>query len=62
MQELRAQAGERQKKIDTLVQDIQSKLTEKQKEKFKTVMTPNLQEMARAERGQFRGRGERREQ
>ena len=62
MQELRAQAGERQKKIDTLVQDIQSKFTEKQKEKFKTVMTPNLQEMARAERGQFRGRGERREQ
>ena len=61
-QAVRAERDGRQKKIDALVGEIQSKLTEKQKEKFTHVVVPNLQEMARAERGQLRGRGERREQ
>lgn len=59
MQTMRAQGEERQKKIDALVGEIQNKLTEKQKEKFKNVMVPNLREIARAERGQWRGRSER---
>ena len=59
MQTMRTQGEERQKKIDALVGEIQNKLTEKQKEKFKNVMVPNLREIARAERGQWRGRSER---
>lgn len=59
MQRMRAQGEERQKKIDALVGEIQNKLTENQKEKFKNVLAPNLREIARAERGQWRGRSER---
>jgi hypothetical protein len=60
MQAMRAERDERQKKIDALVEEIKKNLTNDQKAKFATVLVPNLQEIARAERGQWRGGGRRR--
>jgi len=54
MQTFRAEQMERQKKIDSLAAGIQAKLDANQKEKFKSVIVPNLQEIARAERGRWR--------
>jgi hypothetical protein len=60
MQAMRAERDERQKKIGALVDEIQKNLTDDQKAKFANVLIPNLQEIARAERGQWRGGGRRR--
>ncbi len=54
LQTFRAEQMERQKKIDSLAARIQAKLDANQKEKFTSVIVPNLQEMARAERGRWR--------
>lgn len=62
MQKARAEREGRQKKIDALVEEIQKKLNKEQKEKFASILVPNLQEIARAERGQWRGREGRRGQ
>jgi hypothetical protein len=62
MQKARAEREERQKKIDALADEIQKQLTKGQKEKFASILVPNLQEIARAERGQWRGREGRRGQ
>jgi hypothetical protein len=62
MQKARAEREERQKKIDALVEEIKEQLNKEQKEKFASVLVPNLQEIARAERGQWRGREGRRGQ
>jgi hypothetical protein len=62
MQKARAERDERQKQIDALVDEIQKKLNDEQKAKFASVLIPNLQEIARAERGPGRGRGGRRVQ
>jgi hypothetical protein len=62
MQKARAERGERQKEINSLVDEIQQQLNKEQKEKFASVLVPNLQEIARSERGQGRGRGGRRGQ
>jgi hypothetical protein len=62
MQKARAERGERQKKIDAVVEEIQKQLNKEQKEKFASILVPNLQEIARAERGQWRGREGRRGQ
>jgi len=62
MQKARAEREERQKKIDVLVDEIQKQLKKEQKEKFSSILIPNLQEIARAERGQWRGREGRRGQ
>jgi hypothetical protein len=60
MQAMRAEREERQKKIDGLVEEIKKNLTDDQKTKFANVLVPNLQEIARAGRGQWRGGGRRR--
>jgi hypothetical protein len=60
MQAMRAERDERQKKIDALVEEIKNNLTDDQKTKFATVLVPNLQEIARAGRGQWRGGSRRR--
>jgi hypothetical protein len=62
LQKARAEREERQKKIDALVDEIQKQLNKEQKEKFSSILIPNLQEIARAERGQWRGREGRRGQ
>jgi hypothetical protein len=62
MQKARSEREERQKKIDALADEIKNQLSNEQKEKFASVLVPNLQEIARAERGQWRGHGGRRGQ
>jgi hypothetical protein len=62
MQKARSEREERQKRINSLVNEIQNQLSKKQKEKFASVLVPDLQEIARAERGQWRGRGGQRRQ
>jgi hypothetical protein len=62
MQKARAERDERQKQIDALVAEIQNKLNDEQKAKFASLLIPNLQQIARAERGPGRGRGGRRVQ
>ncbi|MGA9364440.1 MAG: Spy/CpxP family protein refolding chaperone [Bacteroidota bacterium] len=62
MQKVRSEREERQKKINALADEIKSQLSDEQKEKFASVLVPNLQEIARAERGQMRGRAGRRGQ
>jgi hypothetical protein len=57
IQAMRAERDGRQKKIDALVEEIKKNLTDDQKAKFGNVLVPNLQEIARAERGQWRGGG-----
>ena len=62
LQKARSERVERQKRINSLVNEIQNQLSKKQKEKFASVLVPDLQEIARAERGQWRGRGGQRRQ
>lgn len=62
MQKVRSEREERQKKINALADEIKSQLSDEQKEKFASVLVPNLQEIARAERGQMSGRAGRRGQ
>jgi hypothetical protein len=59
MQAMRAERDGRQKKIDALVEEIKKNLKDDQKTKFGNVLIPNLQEIARAEREQWRGGGRR---
>jgi hypothetical protein len=62
MQKARSEREERQKKINALADEIKNQLSDEQKERFASVLVPNLQEIARAERGQMRGRAGRRGQ
>jgi hypothetical protein len=59
MQAMRAERDGRQKKVDALVEEIKKNLKDDQKTKFGNVLIPNLQEIARAEREQWRGGGRR---
>jgi hypothetical protein len=58
-QEVRARQEERQKKIDALAERIRKKFAQKQRGKDIFLAVPNLREMSRAERGEWRGQRQR---